>query len=141
MHEPQPSPFGDPELVDIVVRSPERENGVDLLLLERPGEWSDADRADSLARKLDGYQSFVFRGQVARHVPGASAADVRIRVLLLRPLTAEMAEIDSAGPEGVAAVVFEDQDAFRAALNKGGSSAYPNLAPPNSARRPWWKVW
>jgi hypothetical protein len=137
MPEPQASPFGDPEAVDIVVRSPDRENGVDLLLLERPGQWSDAERADSLGRKLDAYQSFVFRGKVARHVPGARPADVRIRVLLLHPLTTEMAEIDSAGPEGVAAVVFEDQNAYREAMKAGGASAPPNPA----ARRPWWKLW
>jgi hypothetical protein len=137
MPEPQSLPFGDPESVDIMVRSTERENGVDLLLLERPGEWSNADRADSLAQKLDYYQSFVFRGEVARQVPGAQPADVLIRVLLFGPQTAEMSAIDSAGPEGIAAVVFEDQNAFRASMSAGGASAPTDAAP----RRPWWKFW
>jgi len=137
MPETRTLPFGDPESVDIIVLSTERENGVDLLLLERPGEWSNADRADSLAQKLDNYQSFVFRGGVARKVPGTRPADVLIRVLLLGPLTAEMSAIDSAGPEGIAAVVFGDQDAFRASMRAGGASAPVDAAP----HRPWWKFW
>ncbi len=89
------------EIVDIVVKSPERENGIDLIIVETPGECeSEVERFQLLLQKLRAYVGYAISPDFLHDHPQTKISDVVIRVFYSTPPNAQMAEIINVGPKG-----------------------------------------
>ena len=86
--------FRDTDAIDIVVDSPERENGVDLLIVESPGDSSDeTERYQLLIEKLQTYVKYVTSQDFSQSFPETQPSNVVIRVYYATPPNAQMADI------------------------------------------------
>jgi len=86
--------FRDTDAIDIVVDAPDRENGVDLLIVESPGDSNDeAERYQLLVGKLQTYVSYVLSQDFLESFPNTNPSDVAIRVYCATPPNDQMVEI------------------------------------------------
>ena len=86
--------FRDVETIDIIVDTPDRENGVDLVIVESPGDNNDeAERYQLLLQKLQTYVDYVMGQEFAERFPQTQPSDIVIRVFYTTTPNEEMAEL------------------------------------------------
>ena len=105
--------FRDTGAIDIVVDSPDRENGVDLLIVESPADSNDeSERYYLLVEKLQTYASYILSEDFSENFPQTDPSNVLIRVYYTTPPNDQMAEITDIGldEDTRVAVVYQDVD-------------------------------
>lgn len=101
--------FRDTEAIDIVADSPERENGVDLLIVETPGDnLNEEERYQLLIQKLNTYVNYVMSQDFAQNFPHTQASNVMIKVFYTSPPNDQMVQITEVGSEIPIPVEFQD---------------------------------
>src|ERR1041385_2080408 len=105
--------FRDTETIDIIVDTSDRENGVDLVIVETPDDnSSEAERYHLLLQKPQTYVDYVMSLEFSERFPDTHPANVVIRVFYTTPPNDEMAEIVEVGPEDDwrIPVIYQDFD-------------------------------
>ena len=84
----------NPRVVDLI--RPDREGGVELLMLEARPWGSDPDQLSQLEAKLNAYLGYVQTGALARDYPQYAGAPVRFRLECATPPTGQAVKMVTA---------------------------------------------
>ena len=88
---PEERGIHNPRVVDLI--RPDREGGVELLMLETRPWGSDPDQLSQLEAKLNAYLGYVQTGALARDYPQYAGARVRFRLECSAPPSGEAARM------------------------------------------------